>query len=49
MGFSDKFKGTGVFNAIEFEREPKDAEATQADGAPAAPKAVEAKKEPVSK
>ena len=25
MGMTDKFKGTGVFSAIEFEREPKDA------------------------
>ena len=38
MGMTDKFKGTGVFSAIEFEREPKDAP-------DALPAGTEAKKE----
>ena len=49
MGFSDKFKGTGVFNAIEFEREKPDAPAETEKADAPAPKATEAKKETVSK
>ena len=32
LGATDKFKGTGVFSAIEFEREKKDDEAINKEG-----------------
>ena len=49
MGMTDKFKGTGVFNAIEFEREPKNTEAAPADSKAAATKTGEVQKETVPK
>jgi len=51
MGATDKFKGTGVFSSIEFQREAKvgdTASSTNAVGKQAAEVASEKKKDPTS-